>query len=95
MPAYLISDVIARDPQAFEEYRNRAAVSIAKHGGRYLVRGGAIEVLEGDREPKAMVIVEFPDLDAARRWYKSPEYAEALRFRDEALVRSLVLVDGV
>ena len=59
------------------------------------MRGGAIEVLEGDRTPRALIVVEFSDLEAARRWYRSPEYAEALRFRDKALSRILVLVDGL
>jgi len=95
MPAYLISDVTVRDPAAFETYRSRAAASIAAFGGRYLVRGGELAVLEGARRPTALVIVEFPDLGAARRWYASPEYAQALAVRDQALERSLVLVDGV
>jgi len=95
MPAYLISDVTIRDPSAFEIYRNRAARSIEAHGGIYLVRGGEIEVLEGARHPAALIVVEFPDMDAARRWYASAEYAEALEVRDRALARSLVLVDGL
>ena len=95
MPAYLISDVAVRDPAAFETYRTRAAASIAAFGGRYVVRGGEVAVLEGQRHPSALVIVEFPDTATARRWYASPEYAAALEVRDRALVRSLILVDGV
>jgi uncharacterized protein (DUF1330 family) len=95
MAAYLISDVTARDPAAWEIYRARAAASIEAYGGRYLVRGGAITVLEGQRHPSALVVVEFPDVATARRWYASPEYAAALEVRDRALDRSLVLVDGV
>lgn len=95
VPAYLISDVVVRDPEAFEVYRNRAARSIELHGGRYLVRGGRIEVLEGQRHPSTLVVVEFPSLDAAKQWYASAEYAEALEVRDRALVRSLILVDGL
>ncbi|TXH79728.1 MAG: DUF1330 domain-containing protein [Rhizobium sp.] len=95
MPAYIISDVTVRDAEAFETYRTRAAASIARHGGRYLVRGGAIEGLEGDWSPRAIVIVEFPDLERARAWYRSPEYALALDIRDQALSRNLILLDGV
>ena len=95
MPAYLISDVSVRDKQAFEIYRTRAAASIARYGGCYLARGGAIEPLEGTWTPQAIVIVEFPDIDRARAWYTSPEYADALAVRDEALSRSLILVDGI
>jgi uncharacterized protein (DUF1330 family) len=95
MPAYVISDVTIRDEASAHAYRERAAHSIAQHGGRYLVRAGAIEVLEGSWSPHAVVIVEFPDMDHARAWYRSAEYAEALKFRDAALRRDLILVDGV
>jgi len=95
MAAYIISDVTVRDPVAIETYRTRAAASIAAYGGRYIVRGGPIEVLEGPPHPSGLVVVEFPDADTARRWYASPEYAAALEVRDQALVRSLVLVEGV
>ena len=95
MPVYLISDITVLDRTAFEAYRTRAAPVIAKFGGRYLVRGGAVSVLEGDRHPTMLVVVEFPDKAAAEAWYASPEYAEALKYRDEGLSRNLVLVDGV
>jgi uncharacterized protein (DUF1330 family) len=95
VPAYLISDVSIRDNQAFQVYRTRAAASIAKYGGRYLVRGGAIEPLEGNWSPTTIIVVEFPDIERARAWYRSPEYAAALEVRDEALSRNLILVDGI
>ena len=95
MTAYLIPDVTVRDPGAFEIYRTRAAASIKAFGGRYLVRGGQISVLEGQRHPSAIVVVEFPDIATIQRWYASPEYASALEVRDQALVRSLIMVDGV
>ena len=95
MPAYFISDVSPRDADAFQTYRTRAAASIAQYGGRYLVRGGAIEPLEGGWSPRAIVIVEFPDLEQARAWYQSVEYAQALEVRDRALSRKLILVKGV
>lgn len=95
MPAYLISDVAAKDPEAFQAYRARAAASIARHGGRYLVRGGPVEPLEGDWAPRVIIIVEFPDLERARAWYRSPDYAAALAVRDEALSRNLILVNGI
>lgn len=95
MPAYVISDVTFRNPAAVEAYRSRAAVSIEKHGGRYLVRGGDVETLEGGWSPSTLVIVEFPDAERARAWYRSAEYADALQFRDAALTRDLILVEGV
>ncbi|TIR16114.1 MAG: DUF1330 domain-containing protein [Mesorhizobium sp.] len=95
MPAYIISDVTIRDREAFEAYRTRAAASIAAHGGRYLVRGGDVETLEGDWHPGPLIVVEFPDIETARRWYHSDEYAAALEFRDAALSRNLILVEGI
>jgi len=95
MAVYLISDVTARDADAFQTYRTRAAASIEKYGGRYLVRGGPIERLEGNWSPATIVVVEFPDAEQVRRWYASPEYAEALAVRDLALSRNLLLVEGV
>lgn len=95
MTAYLISDVEIRDPAAFQTHRSLAATSIEKFGGRYLVRGGNVAVLEGERRPTTLIIVEFPDLATAQNWYASAEYAQALAVRDKALARSLVLVEGV
>jgi uncharacterized protein (DUF1330 family) len=95
MAAYIISDVTPKNEEAWQTYRTRAAASIAQHGGRYLVRGGQIETLEGQWPPRLIVVVEFPDIERARAWYRSPEYAFALAVREEALSRNLVLVDGV
>jgi uncharacterized protein (DUF1330 family) len=95
MPAYIISDLTIRDAKEIETYRTRAAASIAQHGGRYLARGGKIEVLEGNWTPRVIVMAEFPDMERARAWYRSPEYASALEIRDKALSRNLILVEGV
>jgi uncharacterized protein (DUF1330 family) len=95
MPAYLISDVVVKDAEAFETYRTSAAASISRYGGRYLVRGGSIVPLEGSWAPRTIIIVEFPNLEQARAWYRSAEYASALAVRDDALSHNLVLVDGV
>ncbi len=95
MAAYIISDVTIHDEANANNYRERAARAIAQHGGKYLARAGAIEVLEGTWSPRAIVIVEFPDMERARKWYHSAEYAEALAFRDAALSRDLILVEGM
>lgn len=95
MAAYVISEVEVRDPEAMARYRALAAPSIARHGGRYLVRGGAVETLEGGWTPSAIVIVEFDSAEAARAWYASTDYAEALVLRQTALARRLILVEGV
>jgi uncharacterized protein (DUF1330 family) len=94
MTAFVVSRVRMKPGPALEEYRSLAAESIERHGGRYLVRGGEQQVLEGEWAP-ATIILEFPTSEAARAWYASPDYARALRYRDEALDRDLVLVDGV
>jgi uncharacterized protein (DUF1330 family) len=95
MVAYVISDVAIRDPVLVERYRSLAQASIAKHGGRYVVRGGAVEPVEGGWMPEHIVIVEFPTMDKAREWYRSPDYAEALAVRQTALDRRLIFVEGV
>jgi len=95
MAAYVISDVEMVDPELFEKYRALAPGTIAQYGGRYLVRGGKIQTIEGDWKPKPLVIVEFPTMQRALEWYHSPEYAEALKVREKALSRNLIFVDGV
>jgi uncharacterized protein (DUF1330 family) len=94
--AYVISEVEPLDLIQFNRYRELAAASIARHGGRYLVRGGEPEIAEGEPAgQRRVVIVEFPDRAALRRWYGSVDYAEALAVRDSALRRRLLFVDGV
>jgi uncharacterized protein (DUF1330 family) len=95
MSAYVISEIEIRDAAAMEAYRSLAAPAIAQYGGRYLVRGGAAEVVEGGPPPKTLIIVEFPSMARLREWYASPEYAEALKVRQRALERRLIFVEGV
>lgn len=94
MSAYVISEVEVRDASAMEAYRALAAQTIAQYGGRYLVRGGDAEIVEGGPPPKTVIIVEFPSMERLREWYASPEYAEALKHRRTALDRRLVFVEG-
>jgi uncharacterized protein (DUF1330 family) len=93
--AYVISEVEYRDPERVAIYRKLASDSVAKYGGRYLVRGGASELIEGGPAPKALVVVEFPSMARAKEWYASPEYTKALEVRKDALDRRLVFVEGV
>ena len=95
MSAYVISEVEVRDPAAMEAYRSLASKAITQYGGRYMVRGGAAEVVEGGPPPKTLIIVEFPSMARLREWYASPEYAEALKVRLHALERRLIFVEGV
>ena len=94
MTTYVISEVEIRPGPALDEYRRLAAASIERHGGRYLVRGGDLEVLEGHWSGAA-IVVAFDSADQARAWYRSDDYALALKVRDDALSRNLILVEGV
>jgi uncharacterized protein (DUF1330 family) len=95
MPAYVIASVMnAWDQDALTEYRRRNTDSVAAHGGRFLVRGGEQEVLEGDWRPLRLVIIEFPDMAAARGWYESDEYVAIRGIRQGASDTDVVLVDG-
>ena len=96
MAAYVISEVEILEEGQAGIYRPLASASIERYGGRYIVRGGTIELIEGERDPKRrLVIVEFPSMQRAHEWYRSPEYAEALRVRAGALERTLTFVEGV
>jgi uncharacterized protein (DUF1330 family) len=96
MTAYVISEVEVHDVASMEQYRELAQASIESHGGRYVARAALPEAAEGDWSPRRrLVIVEFPDMDTARRWYASEEYAKALAFRNRALSRRLLFVDGL
>ena len=95
MTAYVIADTEVVDSVLVERYRDLARKSIAQYGGRYIVRGGAIDPVEGGWQPTLLVIVEFPSMAQARQWYRSPEYAEALKLRQTALRRRLIFVEGV
>jgi uncharacterized protein (DUF1330 family) len=95
MPAYVISELEVRDPVAIETYRTIAKDAVIKYGGRYLVRGGAASLIEGTPAPKSLVVIEFPTMEDAQKWYSSPEYAQALKVRATALDRRLIFVEGV
>jgi uncharacterized protein (DUF1330 family) len=95
VPAYVIVTVDVTDPDQYEQYRPLAAASIEAAGGRYCARGGAVEVLEGDRAPGRVVIIEFPDVGSARGWYDGAAYRDARAVRAGAAVGSFLLVEGV
>jgi len=94
MPAYIIADIQVTDPAAYDGYRPLAAASIAQFGGRFVVRGGNVDLLEGEPRPERIVVIEFPDADAARRWYRSEEYQKALKIRQAASRGRVFLVEG-
>lgn len=95
MPAYIIADVDVTDPVRYEPYKALAQAAIAQHGGRYLVRGGRSTVMEGDRTPGRLVLLEFPTAEAAKTFYDSPEYRAAREARAGAARMNLVVVEGL
>ena len=95
MPAYVIADVTVSDPATMEEYRKQVPATIAKYGGRYLVRGGAHQTLEGEWKPSRLIVLEFPTLAQAQRWYDCEEYKGPRALRMKAGRTKLVIVDGV
>jgi uncharacterized protein (DUF1330 family) len=95
MPAYVIAEVNITDPDLFAEYRQVVPATIEKYGGRFVVRGGTVETKEGGWSPARIVVLEFPSMDQARKWYDSPEYAPALAMRLKSASAKLILVEGV
>jgi uncharacterized protein (DUF1330 family) len=96
MPAYIIGDVRdAWDQATLEEYRRRNTPTVESRGGRFIVRGGEVALLEGEWDTRRIVVLEFPDLATAREWYESEDYAPLKAMRQSASTMNLILVDGV
>ena len=93
MPALLIADIDVKDPEAYAEYRTANPAIVNSFGGRYIALGGEIEVLEGDWQPRRTVVIEFPDMDAVRAFYNSPEYAELRKIRWRSADARLVAIE--
>ena len=94
MPAYVIAETDVTDPERYEQYKAASPTVIAAEGGRFLVRGGELVVLEGDWQPSRLVVLEFEDLAAAKRWHGSEVYQEAKKLRDGAAHLRMVAVGG-
>jgi uncharacterized protein (DUF1330 family) len=94
MPAYVIANIEVTDPGQYEEYKKLAGPSVAEYDGRYLVRGGAAEILEGEWTPNRLVVLEFPSLERAREWWNSESYAAAIGIRHSAARSDILLVEG-
>ncbi|HET9425622.1 MAG TPA: DUF1330 domain-containing protein [Gemmatimonadaceae bacterium] len=92
--AFVVVEITIRDPETYKQYMALAPASIAKYKGRYLVRGGTTEALEGSWNPQRFVILEFPSAQAARDWWSSPEYTEARNIRVRCADARMLLVDG-
>ena len=95
MSAYVLVEVDVTDAALFQEYAKGVPATIAAHGGKYIVRGGAVETKEGGWAPKRVVVLEFPSMTQARKWYDSPEYKPLLALRLKAANAKLILVEGM
>jgi uncharacterized protein (DUF1330 family) len=94
MPAYVIAHIDVTDPERYEDYKKLSPVSIEQYGGRFLVRGPQPEVLEGDWQPRRIVILEFPSVQRAREWWASEEYAPAKALRQATSIGSMIVLEG-
>jgi uncharacterized protein (DUF1330 family) len=95
MPAYVIVETDITDREQYEQYKAASPGAVAAGGGRFVVRGGELAVLEGDWNPSRLVVLEFESLDAAKRWYESERYREAKALREGAARLNMVAVAGV
>jgi uncharacterized protein (DUF1330 family) len=95
MAATVVVDIEVLEPVEYEEYKLLAAPTVGAYGGRYVARGGAVEVLEGDWLPNRLVILEFPTVAQAQAWWASPEYSRAKAIRQRTARTNMVLVAGV
>jgi uncharacterized protein (DUF1330 family) len=95
MTAYIILDIEVKDPVRYAEYKELASPTVAQYGGKYIVRGGKAENLEGDWSPARIVVLQFDTVEQARKWLNSPEYRPALELRHQTAVTRSIIVEGV
>ncbi len=95
MAAYIILDITVNDPAKYEDYKKIAPPAIEAYGGKYLVRGGSMEILEGDWKPNRVVILEFQSIEMAKNWINSPEYSDARALRHQTATSHAIVVDGL
>ena len=95
MPGYVIADVEVTDAALFEEYRKLVPATVETYGGKYIVRGGASEVVEGDNTPHRTVIIEFPSFERAKAWHASEEYAGPKQMRIDSTNSNVMIVEGL
>ncbi len=95
MAAYAIVDIEVTDPEGYAEYRELAPPIVAAYGGRYIVRGGDVQALEGDWQPKRLVILEFPSVEQAKAWWASEEYRVPKEMRRRTTRSNLIIVEGL
>ena len=95
MSGYLIFDIDITNPEKYEEYKKMVPPTLEKFGGRFVVRGGRVEPLEGNWSPKRIGVIEFPSVEQARAWWESQDYAPAKKLRQEASKTKMLIVEGL
>jgi uncharacterized protein (DUF1330 family) len=95
MTAYIVLDIQVTDPVRYSEYKDLAAPTVAQYGGKYIVRGGKAENLEGDWLPARIVVLQFESVEQARKWLNSEEYRPAMELRHQTAVTRSIIVAGV
>ena len=95
MSAYIIANVEVTNPTQYEEYKKWSSEAMKAHGAEVCVRGGKVEVLEGDWNPQRLVLLKFPSMEAANKFYASPEYKAAIKARENIAVMRMTLIEGV
>jgi len=95
MPAYVIVEIDIVDPTGYEEYKKLASATVEKYGGKYIVRGGGAETLEGDWKPKRIVVLQFDSMQRAKEWLNCEEYREPRKMRHRTARTRMVVVEGV
>ena len=95
MSAYVIVEIDIVDPVGYEEYKKQAAATVHKYGGKYIVRGGETEVLEGDWKPKRIVILEFESMERAKEWLNCEEYRQPRKMRHRTARTNMIVIEGV
>jgi uncharacterized protein (DUF1330 family) len=95
MTAYIILDIEVNDPTGYEEYKKLGPPTVALYGGKYIARGGQSENLEGDWQPRRIVMLEFPSVEQAKAWITSPEYAAGRALRHKYAISKTIVVDGL
>ena len=95
MSAYIIVEVDVKDPVRYEDYKKLTPESIAAYGGKFIVRGGKTELIEGNQEPNRIVVLEFENAERAKAWWNSPEYIEPKKLRHATADSRMILVEGV
>jgi uncharacterized protein (DUF1330 family) len=95
MTAYVVVDINVTDPVRYEDYKRLAAPTVELYGGKYIARGGRTETLEGDWAPTRLVILQFDNIEQAKKWVNSEEYSEARQLRHETAISQMVVIEGI